>query len=132
MHAADGDEEALRPEPCAVMGAHIGRNRRPQFRHAGLIGVEGLAAVDRRLGRLGDETGGRQVALPDPEGNQTLLVAAIVEHLDNAAGLDGADVGADEAAPVRFDRFLHNLLMNEPARAGKGSAMDERVADLRQ
>ena len=37
-----------------------------QFGHAALIGVKGLAAVERRHGRFADERRRRQVALPDP------------------------------------------------------------------
>ena len=58
MHAADGDEEVFGPErqPSrrrAVNAGHVAGDRLAQLRNAGLGGVEGLAAVDRRLGRLG-------------------------------------------------------------------------------
>jgi len=57
VHASDGDEEALgRIGPAAwrrpIDARHVGGDRLAQFRHAALGRVEGLAAVERRLGRL--------------------------------------------------------------------------------
>ena len=60
-----------------------------------LVGVEGLAAIERGLGRLDDELRRRQVALADPERDQTLAAAPVIEHLDDAAQLDGAQRRAE-------------------------------------
>src|SRR6185437_14569851 len=58
------------------------------------------SAGERGLGRLADERRRRQVALADPERNEALPVAAIVEHLDDAARLNVAHYGADQVGPV--------------------------------
>ena len=90
VHAADGDEEALGREFAAarrraVDARHVARDRLAQLGDAALMGVEGLAAVERGLGRVDDEARRRPVALADPQRDQALPAAAIVEHFDDAA-----------------------------------------------
>ena len=128
VHAADGDEEILRRERSAsrrraVDAGHVGGDRRAQLRHAALVGVEGLAAVERGLGRLADERRRRQVALADPQWNQPLPAAAVVEHLDDAARGDGAHRRADLIEPIRIERGggdIHFRVMDDRGEPGKG------------
>ncbi len=58
-----------------------------------LGGVEGLAAVQRVDGGLGDEVGRRQVAFADPQRHQPLTAAPVVEHFDDAAFRRGERLG---------------------------------------
>ena len=64
---------------------HGAGDRGARIRNAALMGMEDLAAREREPHRLGDEVGRRAVALADPERDQPLAVAAIVEDLDDAA-----------------------------------------------
>ena len=85
LHAAAGDEEALRRERPAVGALVIAGERGAQLRNAALVGVEGLAGGER-AGRCGsDEFRRRQVALADPQRDQPVAPAAVVEYFDNAA-----------------------------------------------
>jgi hypothetical protein len=107
VHTPNGDEEALGGERAApgrraIDSAHIGGDRIAQVRNAALSGVEGLAAVERGLGRFADEGGRRQVAFADPERDQTLPPATVVEHFDDAARRRVADRRADFVSPVAF------------------------------
>ena len=47
LHAGSGDEEVLRIERLAVKPGMIVRERLAQSRQAALIGVEGLAVLER-------------------------------------------------------------------------------------
>ena len=69
----------------AVGALVIAGERRAQLRDAALMGVEGLAGGQRSRRRIGDEGRGRQVAFADPERDQALPAAAVIEHFDNAA-----------------------------------------------
>ena len=129
VHAADGDEEILGRESAAsgrraVDVGHVGGDRRAELGHAALVGVECLAAVERGLGRLADERRRRQVALADPQRNEPLPAAAVIEHLDDAARGDVAHRGADLIEPIRIERGrgdVHFRVMDDARRTGKGS-----------
>jgi hypothetical protein len=60
----------------------VAGDRRAQFRDAALGGIERVTAVERGFGRLADERRRRQVALADPQGNEPLPAAAVVEHFE--------------------------------------------------
>ena len=85
LHAAAGDEEALGRERLAVGALVIAGERGAQLRDAALMGIEGLAGGQRLRRRIGDEVRRRQVAFADPERDQPLAPAAVVEHFDDAA-----------------------------------------------
>ncbi len=104
---ADGGEEALGPERAAarrraVDAGHIGGDRLAQRRNSGLVGIERLAPVDRRLRRLGRDGRRRQVALADPKRDEPLPIASVVEHFDDAARGGVADGRLDFGEPVAF------------------------------
>ena len=83
-HAARGHEEALGIEGAAIEPLVIARDGKAQLGNAALMGIEGLAGLEAAAGRFRDEGRRRQVALADPQGDQALAVAAIVEDLDDA------------------------------------------------
>ena len=85
MHAAAGHEEILGLEGLRVDARHIARNRGPQRRQTALMGIEGLAFCVGLCGSFADELRRRPVSLADPERDQPLPVAAIIEDIDNAA-----------------------------------------------
>ena len=140
VHAADRHEKTLgRKVAAAGRGAidagHIAGDRFAQFGNAGLVSVESFAAIERGLGRRDDELRRRQVAFPDPERNQTLAVAPVIEHLDDAAQLDGARGGLNFLEPIarrrrfRGDDRVHRRVMNERRRGRKrASAVDPKIA----
>jgi hypothetical protein len=64
------------------------------------VGAEGLAAIERGLGRFGDERRGRQIAFADPKRDQTLAAAPVVEDFDDAVPRHGAHGRLNFAKPV--------------------------------
>ena len=71
VHSPDGDEKGLgRKRAPARRGPvdprHVVRDRLTQLGDAALPGVEGLATVERRLGRFVNEWRGRQITLAHP------------------------------------------------------------------
>jgi hypothetical protein len=84
-HAAGRHEKALRIGRKAVDPADVPGNRLAEFGKAALVGVEGLPRSKRSRRRLADERRRRHVAFADPERDQPLAAATIVEHVDNAA-----------------------------------------------
>ena len=79
--------------------------------------------------------GRRQVALADPERNQPLAAAPVVEDFDDAALRHGAHGGLNFAEPVGRraarlgKREVHRRLMNGVAIGRKGRARRQIVAD---
>ena len=109
MHAADGGEEAFRPERAAgwrraVNAGHVGGDRLAKDRDSALVSIKRLAPVDRRLRRLGGDRRRRQVALADPERDEALPIASVIEHFDDAARGGVADRRLDFGEPVAFGR----------------------------
>ena len=106
MHAADGGEEALGPERAAarrgaVDAGHVGGDRFAQRR-----GFRPGGCKRFRRGRATPspprptKSRRRQVALADPERNEPLPAAAVVEHFDDAARGGVARGGLDLGKPV--------------------------------
>ena len=95
LHAADGDDGALRRDVDAVDPAEVGAERPAQGRDAALVCVEGLSRAQRLDGRLADEVRRRQVALADPERDQVRYLAPVVGELDDAAFRNCGDARVD-------------------------------------
>src|SRR5262249_39469850 len=78
-----------------------------------------------------DEGRRRQVALSDPERDQPLPAAAVVEHFHNAAGRNPAHRGTDFREPVAFggqERAHATRVMRERAARGKRRSAVSRPA----
>ena len=84
LHAAAGDVKALRREGAAELARVVGGKGRAQLRYAALPSVERLAGLHGPRGRVADEAGGGEVALADPERDEALPPAAVIEHLEDA------------------------------------------------
>ena len=85
LHAAAGDEEALRREFAAELALVIAGERGAKLGDAALIGVEGLAGSERAVrSRRQMNCGRRKIALACPERDQAGAAAAVVEDFDDA------------------------------------------------
>ena len=88
------------PGRRAIDARHVAGDRVAQIGDAALMGVERLAAIERGLGRVGDEGRRRQVAFADPQRDQALAAAAVVEDFDDAARRRVAHRRLDFGKPV--------------------------------
>ncbi|MNV35242.1 hypothetical protein D3C71_1266830 [compost metagenome] len=94
VHTAGRHCDAVKPRIgvlLRVQAVHVARNCVAQFGQAQVVGIKGLALLQRRNGRVADEIGRHLVALAKPELQHIAAPQAFVGHFADARLFEALD-----------------------------------------